>query len=1169
MSTKGMIIDGILASEAIDSSGEVLDIAGLDISSLEAQDGVLNYEHQSSEDKGVHGQEIVGRIVYVKKIFSLKDCDNDRQRDYWNDLKLPYLYGICRLLDGAGHEGAKGIAAQIRDAQANGEKILARYSIEGTTMSKDGNRLATAIARRAAITLRPCNRTAVSGLVEDPNAPDGFEKKPAKEAEDILSALTEKHEHPNYAKLGGSVETRCSLIDEDDTDLLKSLVKIKALTALAKATEAGCPSGAPSSLSGGACLQREDLGQKQKVHQLWKDQAMGAWHEYDKKSEVFDKTEFRAFLKHKLPEVDDSFVDRFADLIDDYKVKVGALKKSKDLAPAPEGADTSFDFNPGGETVDVKPVKPKIAPKPQPRLTKRGKLVPQKAGQKHIFFDEKTGILHTPRGSLPMYIPSRDKTPGMKEAFHTIMNDPKVNEVHDRAMEGWTQVHKMLKEGKLPPEVIMHATLFSQLSPNTPVPVQELMYAHLVDSMKAAGIDARNPGFSTLRQDWEKRDSPHTLPEHTRSHFENMGEGIRLGNTSFKKDKMGNDFLLDSSGNKIVQRNKGEIMSFMLASNKFDNTEQYHQYHDFMTDLVKRHGTDGRGMINELMQGKAAGERHYSNRLRRIKMNQEDPGPYKGIVVPGLKQKTGRYMAGMAGAGNVFVPDTHMVRYLFGLERDVDGPSIDYLKNALWSPGANTTAALEGIDRYFLKHHDGAQHMLASKHGSTFADDPEQAIFPAFWKTWCAIVPHERARGYNTDGFNEGTDHRPYWDAIRPFMSKSELSSAYTPYQTAHLHQHWAQQYGEVPALMMYYAHLLPHLLRHSEEHAQDTVMKSEVLAMKLSKALAEVKKELGKGTAVGGGQKYEIIAEHPTSYVGKGKEGVVRLPKSKKGTHFDVKMPADEAPEPVVDSAVHGISGLSDTPEQKQLIHGLNLKYHDVDHPGMTSNWIDNVITGKSLFLRGDSMEKGWNGAKREVAYYNAARDVFGLHQYLPLSAAFKHPSSDLDVAAVEPVPMAEHMSMDNAYRVNGPHAYVLKHLGDSGELAKLAVMDTVFGHSRTARHLQFTFASSPNMRLVDNHHQDGLALNQGPRMDPAYMQHYGYISRTPWQAEPLHPAAHEWLKNLDFQNLETSLMKSGMPYRQASEATRRLIEMKTHAKKFGTTTTMGSLIMSPWATL
>ena len=76
--SNSMTIDGVFASEALDSSGEVLDVKGADISTMQEGNGFCNYEHNGADGKG-NGNEIVGKIVYVKKIFTPEDCEDERQ----------------------------------------------------------------------------------------------------------------------------------------------------------------------------------------------------------------------------------------------------------------------------------------------------------------------------------------------------------------------------------------------------------------------------------------------------------------------------------------------------------------------------------------------------------------------------------------------------------------------------------------------------------------------------------------------------------------------------------------------------------------------------------------------------------------------------------------------------------------------------------------------------------------------------------------------------------------------------------------------------------------------------------------------------------------------------------------------------------------------------------
>jgi len=163
----GTILDGVFASEAIDTSGEILDVAGCDIDSL-VKEGTGNWEHRGKKDAGHSPLDILGRIIYAHKIFGPQDCQNDRQRHFWNIVRLPMIYGQVRLYNGAGHPAAAALAAQVRDHNANGEKILCRFSIQGATLEKKGKRLTRTVARDVAITIKPCNKSCESGLLQDP-----------------------------------------------------------------------------------------------------------------------------------------------------------------------------------------------------------------------------------------------------------------------------------------------------------------------------------------------------------------------------------------------------------------------------------------------------------------------------------------------------------------------------------------------------------------------------------------------------------------------------------------------------------------------------------------------------------------------------------------------------------------------------------------------------------------------------------------------------------------------------------------------------------------------------------------------------------------------------------------------------------------------------------------
>ena len=289
---KDMLLCGILSSENVDSSGEIVSLKGMDISSLEAGEGVANYEHLGASDG--QGREVVGRIVYVKKIFNASDCDDDDERFFFKETRnKPYLFGIIRLADGAGHHEAQDLAAHIRDHVAHNEDVLLRYSIEGSTVEKEDNRIKTSIARKVAMTFGPANKAVKNKILADPNAPEGFEK--------IAIAKSEIMQDPTCKPIGGAVVLKYNPIlganrnlqkTEPTETLLQRLTKNIASIRLLKTLTAGSTEGAPGTLTGGSALQREDLPK------IYPATIAAATRDYG--DEPWDRNRFKKHLKKYL-----------------------------------------------------------------------------------------------------------------------------------------------------------------------------------------------------------------------------------------------------------------------------------------------------------------------------------------------------------------------------------------------------------------------------------------------------------------------------------------------------------------------------------------------------------------------------------------------------------------------------------------------------------------------------------------------------------------------------------------------------------------------------------------------------------------------------------------------------------------------------------------------------
>lgn len=290
-----MLIDGLAAAQCVDSSGEVVDIKGVDDSALEGPDGIpLNLEHQAN-------QVPLGEVVYAHKIFTDADCEDDRQRMFFaKTRKTPCIYVVCRLYDAAGHPEAVKAAATIRDRHARGLPIYCRYSIEGSTVARDPNdrnRITSSIWRALALTYRPCSKVAISGLIADPTPPRGFPAVMAK-SEPGASGMS---------PIGGAVVVAADpFVDSDPTDV-RDLAARFAAAAIRKALTAGTPSAAPADLTGGAALQRADVGAVLKQYGLRRR---------------LSRHDFKRFAKSKLPDVSPEFLDHFADVAEHLAVQV-------------------------------------------------------------------------------------------------------------------------------------------------------------------------------------------------------------------------------------------------------------------------------------------------------------------------------------------------------------------------------------------------------------------------------------------------------------------------------------------------------------------------------------------------------------------------------------------------------------------------------------------------------------------------------------------------------------------------------------------------------------------------------------------------------------------------------------------------------------------------------
>lgn len=143
--------------------------------------------------------------------------------------------------------------------------------------------MASCIARAFAITCKPANRSAVSGVLLDPKQKVETSPEEGFQNGHFLSKFEAQYN---------------PLIEQSD---------------LVKALSAGSYNAVPGSLTQGSALQvehlRETEGIKNKIKKAYRD-----WPSHSGK-------DLKEHLKHELPEISENYLDHFIDLIGYYKLK--------------------------------------------------------------------------------------------------------------------------------------------------------------------------------------------------------------------------------------------------------------------------------------------------------------------------------------------------------------------------------------------------------------------------------------------------------------------------------------------------------------------------------------------------------------------------------------------------------------------------------------------------------------------------------------------------------------------------------------------------------------------------------------------------------------------------------------------------------------------------------
>lgn len=481
------------------------------------------------------------------------------------------------------------------------------------------------------------------------------------------------------------------------------------------------------------------------------------------------------------------YADQKAGLLPDHIINgnwhTATFGKSEELQKAKPVLAPPSDFSDEDENVQDSKI-----------LTHRGKEVapnPDIKFNTKSFLDKQSGILHTPKGSFKLNMPSLKD-----QEYQKILNSSDIQDIHTNAMNNWFKLNNIHKSGQqLPEDLIAHANIFSILSANTPVPQQELAYSRLVDTMNKLDIDPKSLHFTQAmsmggegREEWQTSDSPTEFPVHSREYWTGRAKPA----------------IIQQAASKMTGRQPGDITALGTTDAFADRLMKYPNVHSYISNLVNTHKNNTRAIVSQMMADKS---------------NPKLPKDHPMKMGVGLGSKTSRYAISMMGGGNAVIPDTHFVRHTFGMDANTDGNSIVYLKNTLWNPKNHNL--LNDLDEYYHQKHPAVRFVENKYFGGK--KDPD-SIFPAFWLHWLSIAPHEKAMGIGKPFASKNlTDHTPFWDKAQEILDKHGLGKmrkneqAPLPVRSAAAALELEHALGSAPASMVFYAHILPQLLNSNK----------------------------------------------------------------------------------------------------------------------------------------------------------------------------------------------------------------------------------------------------------------------------------------------------------------------------------------------------------------
>jgi hypothetical protein len=265
---------------------------------------------------------------------------------------------------------------------------------------------------------------------------------------------------------------------------------------------------------------------------------------------------------------------------------------------------------------------------------------------------------------------------------------------------------------------------------------------------------------------------------------------------------------------------------------------------------------------------------------------------------------------------------------------------------------------------------------------------------------------------------------------------------------------------------------------------------------------------------------------------------------KMRMGVGIDFEAPLRLDIPRIIDADLHVPQTFNPLPQQRDLVHGLDLEKHAVRPPGMFRPGVTQATSKadwywppdkKPMYVKvgGTPLESSaFCQARCESAFYNIARDIFGLDHFLPTVSLFQDPMEGRYHASIEHVTGEHYQNFDHKQ-----HNTLLK-MKQSGDLHKLAFMDTILGNRD--RHVGNFLFTKKGLTLIDH----GFAFEPARNVDsffPAY-----WVSGGPAVPESTIEHVQEWLEGIDELALAQQMTTLGYSDYHVQSALGRLEQLR-----------------------